>query len=93
MKDLKRVKGLYAIYDINMHMWTEPISFRNDVEAKRAFEKMLKDDVFAGCPVEFYYVGGYQIDASSTSTPVLSADLRRIYVNSDTVDEGEVDES
>lgn len=42
MTDLSRTKCVYAIYDVEMKMWTEPVVLRNDTEAKRMFKSMLK---------------------------------------------------
>lgn len=69
MTDLSRSKCVYAIYDVEMKMWTEPVVLRNDIEAKRLFKSMLKKDYFNGCKVEFYKLGTYKIDSEVIYNP------------------------
>lgn len=89
----KRFNYLYAIYDVEMAMWTAPVMLRNDLEAQRYFTRMLKEDVFNGCTVEFYRLGSYQIDSKVSVNPFTFLGVcnpERIFVE-DSVSNGEAD--
>lgn len=83
-----RVEKLYSVFDIQMQMWTSPVVFRNDTEAKRCFNEMKRRNDFNDCEVEFYCLGDYVIDANSASMPILAKLPRRLYLE-DTIDDGE----
>lgn len=71
MKEFNRVKCIYAIYDVEMKMWTEPIVLRNDIEAKKLFKSLLENDHFNGCKVEFYKLGFYKVDSDVIHNPFI----------------------
>lgn len=92
MKKAHQLKHVYAIYDVEMQAWTEPIVLRNDIEAKKLFKAMLEKDQFNGCPVEFYCVATYLVDSVTSIGPCQTIIPRRIFVE-DTIDDGEVKEN
>ena len=81
-------KFIYAFFDVEMNMWTDPQVLRNDVEAKKLYTHLMKNDYFNGCPVEMYCIGEYRLE--SKDTPIGLLPFRKIYLN-DTVDDGDVE--
>lgn len=82
-----RVEKLYAVFDVEMQMWTSPVVFRNDTEAKRCFNAMKDRNDFNDCKVEFYCLGDYVIDHFPITNPIIKCDfVRRLYLD-DTVDD------
>ena len=87
-----RIEKIYAVFDVQMQMWTSPVVFRNDTEAKRCFGAMKERNDFNDCEVEFYCLGEYVIDVNSNSNPVVNnINVKRIYLDP-TIDDGEDDE-
>lgn len=92
MKKINRVKYLYAFYDVEMDMWTEPVLLRNDIEAKKLFNALLQKNQFNGCSVSMFCVGKFTIDGcGSRISPILdsSESFHEIYL-ADTVEDGDV---
>ncbi len=87
-----RIEKLYAVYDVQMQMWTSPVVFRNDTEAKRCFNAMKERNDFNDCEVEFYCLGEYVIDSTSSANPICNnVTLKRLYIEP-TIDDGEDDD-
>ena len=78
-------KNVYAVLDVEMNAFTDPIVLRNDVEAKKIFQSWLKKDFFNGCPVEMYCIGEWHPE---DLCPFKVNEIRRIFIE-DTVDDVE----
>lgn len=83
-----KIKNIYQFFDIEMNMWTDPVVFRNDVEAKKFLNYQLKHDTFNGCPVEMYRVGILNLDLKNAPIELLVPE--RIFSEDTVDDEGEV---